>query len=45
MAVANVPANHRSQVITRHDPNESIYPEQGHLGIDYYQFITDEIHA
>jgi hypothetical protein len=35
IAVANVPANDRFQVITRHDPNEIIYPEQGYLGIDY----------
>ena len=34
-AVANVPLNDRFQVITRHDPDEIIYPEEGYLGIDY----------
>jgi 4-oxalocrotonate tautomerase len=34
-AVANVPENDRFQVVTRHDPDEIIYPERGYLGIDY----------
>ena len=35
VAVAHVPENDRFQVITRHDPDEIIYPEQGYLGINY----------
>jgi 4-oxalocrotonate tautomerase len=34
IAVANVPENDRFQVITRHEPDEIIYPEKGYLGID-----------
>ena len=34
-AVANVPPNDRFQIVTRHDPDEIIYPAQGYLGIDY----------
>jgi 4-oxalocrotonate tautomerase len=34
-AVANVPENDRFQVVTRHEPDEIIYPEHGYLGIDY----------
>jgi hypothetical protein len=35
IAVANVPNYDRFQVVTRHGPDEIIYPEQGYLGIDY----------
>src|SRR5580704_3310762 len=35
IAVANVPQHDRFQVVTRHEPDEIIYPEQGYLGIDY----------
>jgi 4-oxalocrotonate tautomerase len=35
IAVANVPPNDRFQVVTRHEPDEIIYPEEGYLGIDY----------
>jgi len=34
-AVANVPEHDRFQIVTRHEPDELIYPEQGYLGIDY----------
>jgi hypothetical protein len=34
-AVANVPENDRFEVVTRHEPDEIIYPEKGYLGIDY----------
>jgi 4-oxalocrotonate tautomerase len=33
--VANVPPHDKFQVITRHTPDEIVYPEQGYLGIDY----------
>jgi 4-oxalocrotonate tautomerase len=35
IAVANVPEHDRFQVVTRHEPDEIIYPEEGYLGIDY----------
>src|ERR1700738_4457240 len=35
IAVANVPECDRFQVVTRHEPDEIIYPEEGYLGIDY----------
>jgi 4-oxalocrotonate tautomerase len=35
IAVANAPECDRFQVITRHEPDEMIYPENGYLGIDY----------
>lgn len=35
IAVASVPINDRFQVITRHEPDEIIYPQDGYLGIDY----------
>ncbi len=35
VAVANVPQHDRFQIVTRHEPDEIIYPEQGYLGIDY----------
>jgi hypothetical protein len=34
-AVANVPEYDRFQVVTRHERDEIIYPEEGYLGIDY----------
>jgi phenylpyruvate tautomerase PptA (4-oxalocrotonate tautomerase family) len=33
--VANVPLHDKFQVITRHGPDEIIYPKEGYLGIDY----------
>ena len=33
--VANVPVNDRFQIVTRHEPDEIIYPEEGYLGVDY----------
>ena len=33
--VANVPANDKFQIITRHAPDELVYPAEGYLGIDY----------
>lgn len=35
LAVANVPANDKFQIITRHAPGELVYPAEGYLGIDY----------
>jgi 4-oxalocrotonate tautomerase len=35
IAVANVPQHDRFQVVTRHEPDEIIYPDQGYLGIEY----------
>ena len=35
IAVANVPNYDKFQVVTRHGPDEIIYPEEGYLGIDY----------
>jgi len=33
--VANVPAHDKFQVVTRHEPDEIIYPEEGYLGVRY----------
>lgn len=33
--VANVPANDRFQIVTRHAKEELIYPEEGYLGVTY----------
>ncbi|MBL8530009.1 MAG: tautomerase family protein [Burkholderiales bacterium] len=33
--VANVPANDKFQIITRHSEDELVYPAEGYLGIDY----------
>jgi 4-oxalocrotonate tautomerase len=35
IAVANVPNYDKFQVVTRHEPDEITYPEEGYLGIDY----------
>jgi 4-oxalocrotonate tautomerase len=35
VAVGGVPPSDKFQVITRHEPDEIIYPEEGYLGIDY----------
>lgn len=35
IAVAEVPICDKFQVVTRHEPDEIIYPEEGYLGIDY----------
>ena len=37
--VANVPANDKFQIITRHDAGEMVYPSEGYLGINY----TDDL--
>ena len=34
-SVANVPANDKFQIITRHAADELVYPAEGYLGIDY----------
>jgi 4-oxalocrotonate tautomerase len=39
-AVANVPANDRFQIVTRHDADELIYPADGYLGISYSASIV-----
>lgn len=35
VGVANVPANDRFQIVTRHAADELVYPAEGYLGIDY----------
>ena len=37
--IANVPLHDKFQLITRHDPDELVYPKEGYLGIDY----TDDL--
>lgn len=38
--VANVPANDRFQIITRHADDELVYPAEGYLGITYTPAIV-----
>ncbi len=38
--VASVPANDRFQIVTRHAPDELIYPADGYLGITYTPSIV-----
>jgi 4-oxalocrotonate tautomerase len=33
--VANVPIHDKFQVVTRHEPDEIIYPQEGYLGMQY----------
>jgi phenylpyruvate tautomerase PptA (4-oxalocrotonate tautomerase family) len=33
--IANVPANDKFQIVTRHSADEIIYPEDGYLGVQY----------
>src|ERR1700704_2568575 len=33
--IANVPLHDKFQVVTRHAPDEIIYPEEGYLGLNY----------
>ena len=33
--IANVPANDKFQIITRHAPDELVYPADGYLGVTY----------
>ena len=33
--VVKVPKNDKFQIITRHAPDELIYPEEGYLGVTY----------
>jgi 4-oxalocrotonate tautomerase len=35
ISVANVPANDRFQIITRHSEDELVYPAEGYLGVTY----------
>lgn len=35
ITVANVPANDKFQVISRHAPDELVYPAEGYLGVSY----------
>ena len=32
---ANVPVNDKFQIVTRHDDDELIYPDEGYLGVTY----------
>jgi 4-oxalocrotonate tautomerase len=34
-AVANVPQHDKFQVVTRHAPDELVYPAEGYLGVQY----------
>jgi 4-oxalocrotonate tautomerase len=34
-AIANVPQHDKFQVITRHAPDELVYPAEGYLGVQY----------
>ncbi|HWT39282.1 MAG TPA: tautomerase family protein [Paraburkholderia sp.] len=38
--VANVPANDRFQIVTRHESDELVYPADGYLGISYSSSIV-----
>lgn len=38
-ALANVPINDKFQIVTRHETEELIYPEDGYLGIQYSRDI------
>jgi hypothetical protein len=33
--IANVPVHDKFQIVTRHEPDEIIYPEAGYLGMQY----------
>jgi phenylpyruvate tautomerase PptA (4-oxalocrotonate tautomerase family) len=33
--IANVPINDKFQVVSRHSPDEIIYPDEGYLGVRY----------
>jgi 4-oxalocrotonate tautomerase len=35
LAIANVPPHDKFQVITRHAPDELIYPAEGYMGLQY----------
>jgi|SRR5271168_4848374 len=37
--IANVPPHDKFHVITRHEPDEIIYPAEGYLGIEYTRDI------
>jgi 4-oxalocrotonate tautomerase len=37
--VANVPANDKFQIITRHTADELVYPAEGYLGVQYSRNI------
>ena len=39
-AAANVPAHDKFQIISRHAPDELVYPAEGYLGIDYSRDIV-----
>jgi 4-oxalocrotonate tautomerase len=38
--VANVPVHDKFQIVSRHAPDEIIYPEEGYLGIQYSQELV-----
>jgi len=38
--IANVPANDRFQIITRHGSDELVYPQEGYLGVTYSPAIV-----
>ena len=38
--IANVPANDKFQIVTRHHASELIYPEDGYLGVTYTSGIV-----
>ena len=40
VAAAAVPENDKFQVVTRHDPDELVYPAAGYLGVSYSPAIV-----
>ncbi|MBN3725012.1 tautomerase family protein [Burkholderia sp. Ac-20379] len=40
IAVANVPPHDKFQIVTRHAPDELIYPAEGYLGVTYTPAIV-----
>ncbi|MBB5370652.1 MULTISPECIES: tautomerase family protein [unclassified Janthinobacterium] len=40
VTVANVPANDKFQILSRHAKGELVYPEQGFLGVNYSDNIV-----
>jgi 4-oxalocrotonate tautomerase len=39
-AIANVPENDKFQIISRHAPDELVYPQAGYLGVTYTPAIV-----
>jgi len=39
-AVANVPEDDKFQIVTRHAPDELVYPDNGYLGVSYTRSLV-----